>query len=427
MTTTPPHIETPHPVNGIPEAEREQVQHQTSWAVGDAADSTEILAIQQYTPARTLQILFWVIVALLVGAVTWAAVSPVNISIHAPGMIRPATDLQVFRSPFNALLDSLYVSDNLFVEKGDTLAVFDAGEFTAQRSLNLLEQKHIMGEVGDLKRLLALLPSQPEPGNVGDRMSASPSFSLQKYFTEYALIRKDLQILADHYSLLKSKSERTAQLLKKNFSSTEEYESASTEAHLQELKIAQYVQDKEKQFNAHLFELEQQLSNLRKEAQTIAERIGKCYLVANVSGAINGLKIQKAGVFCTAGQELFAISPEQELHAEVYVNPRDAGLLAENLPVSYYIEAFSYNDWEIVHGRVRSISRDITLDESTGRPYYKVICTFDRQALRYKKGKGSTLAVALKKGLPVQANIIVGRKKMLEMLYDRTVDFLRFD
>lgn len=425
MTPTPPHIETSQPANGVAEAER--IQAHTSWAIGDAADSTEILAIQRYSPARTLQILFWVIVALLVGAVIWAALSPVNISIHAPGMIRPATDLQVFRSPFNALLDSLYVADNLFVEKGDTLAVFDTGEFTAQRSLNLLEQKHISEEVGDIRRLLAQLPAQPEPGTVGDKMPASPSFGLQKYFTEYALIRRDLQILADHYSLLKSKSERTAQLLKKNFSSTEEYESASAEAHLQELKIAQYVQDKEKQFSAHLFELEQQLSNLRKEAQTIAERIGKCYLVANVSGTINGLKVQKAGVFCTAGQELFAISPEQELHAEVYVNPRNAALLAENLPVSYYIEAFSYNDWEIVHGRVRSVSHDITLDENTGQAYYKVLCTFDRQALRYKKGKGSTLTVALKKGLPVQANIIVGRKKLLEMLYDRTVDFLHFD
>lgn len=426
MTTPSPHIGE-HPVNGTADVPAEPMRNQTSWAVTDAAESTEILAIQRYTPARTLQILFWVVVALLVSAVVWAAVSPVNISIHAPGMIRPATDLQVFRSPFNALLDSLYVADNLFVAKGDTLAVFDTGEFTAQRSLNLLEQRHVSEETADLRRLLALLPAQPGPATVGSAMPASPSFELQKYFTEYALIRRDLQILADHYALLKSKSERTAQLLKKNFSSTEEYESASAEAHLQELKIAQYVQDREKQFNARLFELEQQLSNLRREAQTIADRISRCYLVANVSGTINGLRVQKAGVFCTAGQELFSISPEQELHAEVYVNPRDAALLREDLPVTYYIEAFSYNDWEIVHGSVRSVSRDITFDETTGRAYYKVICTFDRQALRYKKGKGSTTAVSLKKGLPVQAGIIVGRKKLLELLYDRTIDFIHFD
>lgn len=392
-----------------------------SWLILPANENAEILAIQMQRPARTAQILFWSIIALIAAAIAWAAFSPVSIVIRAPGMIRPATDLQTFRSPINGVLDSLFVSDNSFVARGDTLAIFNAGEFTAQRSLNSIEQQQLGHETGSLRQIINALPDQPSDASAPLR--AEVQFGLPKYQAEYTLIRKDMQIMADQLAIMKSKRDRLSQLMKKNFSSTEEYESAASEAHLQELKMAQYIQDRRQKFTERLYELEQRLTNARREQQNIGNRIATCYLIANVSGTVTSMKIQKAGLFFTAGQELFSISPEQELHAEIYVNPRDAGLLREQLPVYYSIEAFSYNDWEILRGSVRQVSRDITLDERDGKPYYKVICTFDRQSIRYKKGKNAGTTASLKKGLPVQANIVIGQKKMLEMLYDRTVDF----
>ncbi len=390
-----------------------------SWLILPANENTEILAIHMQRPARTAQILFWSIIALLAAALVWAALSPVNIVIRAPGMIRPATDLQMFRSPINGVLDSLFISDNSFVARGDTLAIFNASEFTAQRALNSIEQQQLVRETDNLRNILAVLPDQQE----STTLRASASFTLPKYQAEYALMRRDLQIMADQLAIMTSKSERSSQLAKKNFASAEESENAASEVHLQQLRMAQYIQERRQKFTERLYELEQRLTNARREQQAISSRIATCYLIANVSGTVTSMKIQKPGLFFTTGQELFSISPEQELHAEIYVNPRDAGLLREQLPVYYSIEAFSYNDWEILRGKVRSVSRDITLDERTGKPYYKVICTFSNQSISYKKGKSTGRKASLKKGLPVQANIVIGRKKMLEMLYDRSVDF----
>lgn len=397
----------------------DEQQLSRSWLVLPANENTEILAIYMERPARTAQILFWTITALLAAAVLWAALSPVNIVIRAPGMIRPATDLQVFRSPINGVLDSLFISDNSFVHRGDTLAIFNAGEFRAQRSLNTIEQQQVSREADNLRTMLSAIPEQEAQA----LLHTQAAFTLPKYQAEYTLMRRDIQIMADQLALLKSKSERSSQLARKNFSSAEETEGAASEVRLQELKMAQYVQERRQKFTERLYELEQRLTNARREHQAIGERIATCYLIANVSGTVTSMRIQKPGLFFTAGQELFSISPEQELHAEVYVNPRDAGLLREQLPVYYSIEAFSYNDWEILHGKVRSVSRDITIDEREGKPYYKVVCTFDSQAIRYKKGKNTGTQASLKKGLPVQANIVIGRKKMLEMLYDRSVDY----
>lgn len=399
---------------------------EASWSISSAEENAHILAIQAYSPSRTLQVIFWSIVLLLVAVVLWASLTTVNIAIHAPGRIRPATGLQVFRSPFNALLDTLYITDNLPVDMGDTLAVFDTGELIAQRSLNSLEQRRAMDEIADIQQLTSLLPRHIPKQTTTDSLPAAPTFRLQKYFAEYALIRKDLHILASQYNLLLAKSVRSNQLLQKNFSSVEESETAEAEAQLQRLKVAQYIQDWERQLSTRLFEQEQLLSAIRKAAQNIDEQIKKCYIIANTRGTITGLKVQRAGLFLTAGQELFSISPERELQAELYVHPRDAGLLKENLPVTYYIEAFSYNDWEIVRGKVQVVPSDITFDEGNGQAYYKVICSFNRQTLRYKKGKGNTFTASLRKGLPVQANIIIGQKRLLELLYDRTIDFLHF-
>lgn len=409
-----------------PSAAQEVPPQEASWEIVSAGDHANIIAIQAYAPSRTLQILFWSIVLLLAAVVVWASLTTVNIAIHAPGTIRPLAGLQVFRSPFNAVLDTLYIADNQAVRAGDTLAVFATGEIVAQRSLTTIEQQRILDEIADIRHLTSLLPQHPYT-NTTDSLPVAPSFRLQKYFAEYALIKKDIHILASQYNLLLAKSTRSNQLLKKNFSSVEEYETAEAEVQLQKLKIAQYVQDWERKLSTRLFEQEQQLSNVRKTAQSIDEQIKRCYIIANVHGTITGLKVQRAGLFYTAGQELFSISPEDELQAELYIHPRDAGLLQEQLPVTYYIEAFSYNDWEILKGKVQTVPNDITFDESTGQAYYKVLCSFNSQTLRYKKGKGSAFTASLRKGLPVQANIVIGQKKLLELLYDRTIDFLHFN
>ena len=124
-----------------------------------------------------------------------------------------------------------------------------------------------------------------------------------------------------------------------------------------------------------------------------------------------------AGVRPT-GEQLAVISPDTTLVADVYVTPRDIGLLRVGTVARLLIDAFDYNAWGVVPGRITQISDDFVLLDR--RPVFKVRCQLDRHELVLANG----VRGALRKGMTLQARFLIARRSLLQLLYDDLASWL---
>jgi HlyD family secretion protein len=119
-----------------------------------------------------------------------------------------------------------------------------------------------------------------------------------------------------------------------------------------------------------------------------------------------------------AGEALAVISPASGLVAEVYVTPRDVGLIRVGAPVRMLIDAFNYTDWGVVTGRVVEVSGDFV--QVGGQPMFKVKCSMDRDWLSLRNG----FTGHLRKGMTLRARFVVAERSLFQLLFDDVNDWL---
>jgi len=85
-----------------------------------------------------------------------------------------------------------------------------------------------------------------------------------------------------------------------------------------------------------------------------------------------------------ANQDLAQISPDASLVAEIYVSPNDIGLLHPGMDVRLQVNAFNYNQWGLLLGKIKEISNDIQL--TNNQPAFEVKCVLLSDHLSLKNG-----------------------------------------
>jgi HlyD family secretion protein len=119
-----------------------------------------------------------------------------------------------------------------------------------------------------------------------------------------------------------------------------------------------------------------------------------------------------------AGEELAVVSPTAGLIAEVYVSPRDIGLLRVGLPVRIQVDAFNYNDWGLLSGRVDRLPEDMVILD--GNPVFRVPVRLDCTHLSLPSGfRGE-----LRKGMTLRARFVVANRSLWQLLRDRAAGWL---
>jgi hypothetical protein len=102
----------------------------------------------------------------------------------------------------------------------------------------------------------------------------------------------------------------------------------------------------------------------------------------------------------------------------VFVTPRDIGLIRPGGPVRIQVDAFNYNDWGFVTGRVREISQDFVVEGQ--QPVFRVRVALDATELRLKNGfRGE-----LRKGMTLRARFVVAERSLFQLLRDDLNDWL---
>jgi HlyD family secretion protein len=246
------------------------------------------------------------------------------------------------------------------------------------------------------------------------QLDSLQSFLYQKKYLQYA---QKLRELKTRYNKTRKDFARQHKLYKEEVISKVDYESSKYNLDLA-LNALNYF--KQQQRNQWQSELTQQNTKQEELKSTISQYISeqKNYVItASINGTIQNVKGLEVGNFITPNTPIAEISPDTDLIAECYVSPSDIGLLKTNSKVKFQIDAFNYNQWGMVTGKVIRINKDITIVNNN--PMFKVICSLNKKQLQLKNG----FVGKLKKGMTLNARFFIINRSAFNLLYDDMNDW----
>lgn len=160
-------------------------------------------------------------------------------------------------------------------------------------------------------------------------------------------------------------------------------------------------------------EQENRIARLQGEIAGAELAFKQTTITAPLDGIITTLDVRGAGAVTQAGEQIATIAPSgARLVVEARVPNKDIAFIEKDSPVKLMFDAFPYQDYGTIEGRVVEVSPDAQTDETLGS-VYKVIIAPEQDHI-VVRGK----PMPLRPGLVLSVEIITERKSVLSMLLD---------
>jgi len=333
----------------------------------------------------------------------------VDISVRAPGIIRPMNERTEIKSSVSGLIDSLYYKEGDPVEKNSILLTIRDPALKEKIHLNETEMALRQDFIHDLKMLTD-----------ADQISYRAISFLRNPFYKQEALRFFSKMTEHHLNLLKAEHETNmnASLAGDKVISPKEFYDIRMQ---QQKTIAAFETFRREQFSswqADLIKYETELQSFLSQQKEFNMQLENDRIRAPVAGFLQQLNGHYEGNALQAGEMICSLSPAGSLLAECYVSSKDIGMLKNGQSASLLIDAFNYNYFGVVNAKVHSIDNDFFLLDKS--PVFKVCCMPDRDKLRLPNGWSGSL----KKGMTCQARFIINRRTLWQLLYDTMNDWL---
>lgn len=362
-----------------------------------------------YFPPRLW--LYWIILTMVIGAVLALPFVKTTVSIRASGLIRPANERTEVKSVMSGYIHYLYVKEGDTVKQGQLIAAIRDNTNQPKADLNQIEYQQKNAFVKDLL-LLTKSDTSSIKSSLGIDDLSTPLYKEQLSKYQYQLadqkasLRKVANELKTYTSLFKDKVISSKEYFDK------EIEFEKLQASFNAFKNNQLVS-----WQHDLQEFQLNISQFNAQRRQIEADQSNHFIHSPVSGVIQNVSARYKGNMLSAGESVCLISPLTELLAECYLSTKDVGLLTVGHSVKFQIDAFDYQYFGVLTGKVNRIDNDYSIIDN--KPVFKVQCYFDRAQLSLKNGfKGS-----LKKGLSLQARFVVAERTLWNLLYDTMDDW----
>ena len=327
----------------------------------------------------------------------------VEVSAQARGVLRSDTEPVPINSIASARVERIYLKNNQEVAAGDTLVVLSSEGLSSERETilkNIQEQKDLLTDL---------------------ELIAHKSFSQLQTVAlreEYAAYRSACQELQSKVAQAKVKLNRNRQLFDKGVIALSEFETyeftyQQLNSSLQNLQSKYFSEWSNRKITTKekLTSLENSLTKLGTEAQNYV-------IKAPVAGTIEGFSGVQQGSFVLSSQNIATISPNNNLVVEAYVSPKDIGLIKKGQLVRVQVDAFNYNQWGTLTGKVLDIDNNVTQHNSD--IFFKVRCLLEDNSLSLKNG----YKAAISKGMTLTARFIIARRSLYQLLFDKVDNWL---
>jgi multidrug resistance efflux pump len=335
----------------------------------------------------------------------------VDVSVRSTGIIRSQDDRNEIKALVSGRLDSVFVSENQRVTKGQTLLKIEADILKEQNQLVQAQKSDYDNQVKDLNILLHLSRT--------NNWSKKPGLISGLYKQDFALFWQKITDAKTTLMTVEKDFARNKTLYNVKAISEAEYDRAVLLHSTATNRIKTIMEEEEARWEAALTQLQMKVRELDSQNQQYIREKDFYVVKAPISGTVQQLKGLQPGSIVAANEFLAEISPDDAMLAEMYVLPKDIGLIRPGTITRLQVDAYNYNQWGLVTGKVVSISNDVYTNGKEP-PYFKVRCQLDKNSLTLPNGYEGKL----KKGMTLQARFLVTERTLFQLLYDKADDWL---
>lgn len=363
-------------------------------------NSTQQHFVDHHTKSKIIYII--VIVMILIAF----AILPyifVDITTQNRGIIRSAYENNRLQVVVNGEVESISISENKTVQKGDTLIKIKTDKIDEQ--IFALKQKIFENNrfTNDLTKL-----------NIGQHQKLETAV----YLTEYNQYRSKIKEQETRIIQLEMEYSISKQLFEQDITPKMEflrvknnYDVALSQLEFTKEQYLNKWQTEQTRLRLEKLDLINSITQLEKEKR-------QYNLIAPISGTINQFSGLQIGSFISMGQSIAFISPNQDLIVECYISPSDIGFIKEEQEIVFQLDAFNYNQWGLAHGKVKDISKDISVIND--KAVFRVRCTIDENYLQLKNGfKGH-----IKKGMTLTGRFYLTERNLWQLLFDKVDNWM---
>ncbi|TYZ08694.1 HlyD family efflux transporter periplasmic adaptor subunit [Hymenobacter lutimineralis] len=367
--------------------------------------------MEAYLPQVSVrsQLIYSIILTALLVLLCALPIVHVDVSVQSAGIIRPVGERNEIRPLVAGIVEKIRVRENQSVQAGDTLLQLKTDVVDTQlRSLRqqMAEKDAFIADISKLVRLRETTVLQ------------APALSSALYAQQYAQFRFQQQDRLAQRRKLQSELNVSRTLYAGRVISR--IENQDKEYALQKLlnESRLQVENQLSQWQADLNMHRVALAELQtKEKQALQER--RLYtLLAPVPGAVQQLAGKYPGSYVQVGEALGQISPNSALIAECYVTPKDIGQLRPGMKARFQIDAFDYNQWGMLEGKILEVAKDFTM--LNDQPVFKVTCQLNQGHLSLPNGYQGRL----KKGMTLRGRFMLAKRSLWQLLYDKADDWM---
>ena len=190
------------------------------------------------------------------------------------------------------------------------------------------------------------------------------------------------------------------------------YQSLTRSGKLALLKI----EEQQKASGTEISSLSSEIAQTKRQIESLEIQLSQRELKAPVNGTVFQLPIQKAGSVVQPGTMIAEIAPEGfPFIIRAQMATTESGSLRQGLPVKLKFDAYPFQDYGIVEGKLVKISpTTIEVDTANGKvAAYDLEITLDKHCIN-----NGSKCISLRPGDTATAEVIVRQRRIIDFLLD---------
>lgn len=386
-----------------------------------------------------------VILALLIAAaIVWLAFSRANLVVVAQGVVRPLTKTypvvsgEMFGASTGARVAAVHYTQGQRVGRGDLLLAFDTTWLDHEISMRTRQIVSTQSEVHHLEQLQERSAAQFAAR--GTETQARMSQLRGELRRARARRSNEIEMAAVELSMATQSHARLTRLADTGTVPEAELRDAkaklkiaaaklrSAELPLDEAEVSVLEKRKElitREYEVNRAELasqklakKEELERAKMELAALQAEREQAWVTSPIDGIVTTVEPSVGGVLPPGGT-VAEIAPEGELRLDVSIQADDVGLVRVGMPVRVKVNAFDYQDYGSLGGRVSFLAPDAEVvpaaaDDPVGRPIFVARVRLDSDRV----GRNSRIG-HLKIGMVGLAEIQTDQQPLLSLLFKR--------
>jgi len=366
----------------------------------DPINTIENLTAKNKT--KSLSIYLVIVLAIIVFLVLLPIIK-VDISSQSRGIVRSTTDNVPVTPIVSGRVIWANLKNNAVVKKGDTLIKIAKQNLETEKHTQNILSGSITELLQDVNSILA--------GNTSHLQTSTA----REDFVKFQSKRNEL-----HSKVLQAQINynRNKGLYDKNIIAKVEYEKYDYELRSANEALKSYISEQKSAWENQKRDLEERIKNINGSVEKLKVEENNYFIIAPISGTIENFSGIQKDSYINGSQPIATISAADHLIVESTVSPNDIGLIKKNQKVKFQLDAFNYNQWGLLEGKVVDIDQNITIQGE--QAFFKVRCALDSKTLQLKTGYKANIS----KGMTLTARYIITRRSLFELLFDKIDDWL---